>query len=701
MPRYWVVVVFLAAVVAGLDACTNRSFAPVPSVPGASSLADSVSQDAGSELTPDVRCPRQKVQPGWIFRGNCRAHVIKRSGAILRLPRYSDYAIVLRVPRNDARRDAKLRIVDAIDNGDIGRYKGKAFPRYTEAFLYLKTVDSAKPIRLTKGGKVSFDIVTASPVLGGACNIARLQQEKWRTLPVKGVLSDRKLTFDVPVDTDRNIPRGSEYFAFACAKAPTPSPSPSTSPSSSPTSPPTPADCSTYHTPSPNSNSAPQKIAIQDGSDTGAQIYLYVVTGAPPLGGTQTQYLATNGQLTNFTKSATAPPFPLACFTGSTGGKGQSFELPPPTNANQSANLYIAYATPLPNGRVPNPLPFIGTKNGGYDGPSLDWTAKLPGGASEYVSTPFDYVEYTLPNGITDVTQVDKVGLPIEVTQGTTSVGFASGSTYQRLLNAITATPYYKVLAVSGMLNNRSVLSRILSPPNGLVWGFPQDWWYNPTYTGATSSAASKGYVGYVLSQYQSTPRLYTLSGIAGYSGNYCASSDGTSNVFFYSVGSTMTCASLGSPTYTMPIANTLEGDGVTSSGICYSAIFSMPYGGAGGPLTDETEFYLWKAMVIDIARGTVLSTSTHPVGGWNTSPTTLPPFSDFYQEPINNTYAKLVHTYMIGNRSYALQYDEPGGYAPTFNSVPSKTLHITIHQIPTYSAAMPTTTPTPLPCPS
>lgn len=699
MPRYWAAFVFLAALVAGLDACTNHSFAPVPAVPGGAGLADAVSLDGGPELTPDVRCPAQKVQPGWVFRGNCRTHAVKRLGAILRLPKYTDYRIVLHVPRNDARPDAKLRIVDAVDDGDIGRYKDTAFPRYAEAFLYLKTVNSAKPIRFMKRGSVSFEIITASPVLGGACNIARLQREKWKTLPVKGVLSGNKLTFDVPVATDRSIPRGSEYFAFACATAPTPSPS--TSPSSSPTSPPTPADCQTYHTPSPNSNSAPQKISIVDDSGTGAQIYLYVVTGAPPAGGTQTQYLATNGQLTNFVAKATAPPFPLACFPGSTGGKGQSFELPPPTNANQSANLYIAYAPPLPKGGVPNPLPFVGTSNGGYDGPSLDWTAKLPGGASEYVSTPFDYVEYTLPNGITDVTQVDKVGLPIELTQGTTSVGFASSSKYQSLLNAITATPYYRVLAVSGMLNNRSVLSRILSPPNGLIWGFPQDWWYNPTYTGATSSAASEGYVGYVLSQYQSTPRLYTLSGIAGYGGNYCASSDGMSNVLFYSAGSAKACAALGSLAYTMPIANTLEGDGVTSSGICYGAIFSMPYGGAGGPLADETEFYLWKAMVIDFARGTVLSTSPHPVGGWNTSPATLPPFSEFYEEPINNTYAKLVHTYMIGNRSYALQYDEPGGYAPTFNSVPSETLHITIHQIPTYNAPIPTTTPTPLPCPT
>jgi hypothetical protein len=273
---------------------------------------------------------------------------------------------------------------------------------------------------------------------------------------------------------------------------------------------------------------------------SGAHVYLYVVTGAPPAGGTQTQYLAANGTLTNFTVGATAPPLPLECFPGSTHeGNGLTFELPPPTNANQSANLYIAYATPPPGGGIPNPLTFTGVTAGsqvGNSAPNLDWNAP------SYVSTPWDFVEYTLPHGITDVTQVDKVGLPLQVTQGST-IGFASGQ-YENLLSGVTADPIYGKLAVPSQLNGRNVLARILSPSNAVNWGFPQDWWYNSTFNSG-HSALGKGYVGYVVSQYQTTPRLYTLNGVPGLSGNYCATFDGNSNVLFYSVGSATTCSSL------------------------------------------------------------------------------------------------------------------------------------------------------------
>ena len=457
-----------------------------------------------------------------------------------------------------------------------------------------------------------------------------------------------------------------------------------------------PAYCSLYATPAPNANSSPQPVYITDNSGTGAHVVLYVVTGAPPGGGTQTQYLAANGTLTNFTATATAAPFPLECFPGSTHqGSGLTFELPPPTNANQSANLYIAYATPPPGGGVANPLTFVGVgSGGGYAGPNLDWNVP------SYVSTPWDFVEYTLPNGITDVTQVDKVGLPLQLTQGGTTIGFASGQ-YENLLSAITADQTYDALAVSSQLNGRSVLARILSPANGENWGFPQDWWYNSTYHG-THSGLNKGYVGYVLLQYQAAPQLYTLNGLGGFSGNYCASSDGSSNVLFYSVGSATNCSSLPGSPITMNIAQTLEGTGTTDSyGVCGSAIFQMPYGGAGGPLPTQTLFYLWKAMAIDIARGVALQSGTHPIGGWDNSPPTPVPFSNYYLDPAYNKYAYLVHKYMIGNRSYALQYDEPGGLAPQFNSIPSQPLQITIWNIPTYSRAAPTVTATPQPCPS
>ena len=485
-----------------------------------------------------------------------------------------------------------------------------------------------------------------------------------------------------------------------------------------------PAYCTGYSTPVPNANSSPQPVYFTDNSGlNGTQVVLYVVTGAPPspAGATQTQYLAANGTLTNFTPGATAAPLPLSCFPGSTHkGTGLTFELPPPTNANQGADLYIAYATPVPSpGGIPNPLTFEGVgSGGGFAGPNLDWFPRIPNPTntattiSAYAATPWDFVEYTLPSGITDVTQVDKVGLPLQLTQGSTTVGFQSGQ-YEMLLSQILADPTFKKLAVSTQMNGRSVLARILAPQNGEDWGFPQDWWYNSSFNPAAYVAAGKGYVGYILSQYQTTPRLYALtSGIdkTVTPGNYCASSDGTSNVLFISVGTATTCSPLPVPvpnptSYTMNVAQTLEGSTASDAyQVCHSAIFSMPYSGAqgpGGPLLDPNEFFLWKAMVIDISRGAALQNTTHPVGGWSTAAGTAQ-FSQFFTDPVSNTYAKLVHTNMFQNLSYALPYDEPGGLAPAFTSVPNTPLQITVWNIPPYSGpAVPTATASPLPCPT
>jgi hypothetical protein len=184
----------------------------------------------------------------------------------------------------------------------------------------------------------------------------------------------------------------------------------------------------------------------------------------------------------------------------------------------------------------------------------------------------------------------------------------------------------------------------------------------------------------------------------------FCAGSDGTANVLFYAVSSASACKdALKNPKYTMPIVNTLKGTGVLDSNICQSAIFAMPYGGPNSVLTDQTEFYLWKAMVIDFNRGVILSSSTHPIGTWQTD---IPagqrtPFGDFYTEAQYSQYSKFVHKTMIDHLSYALAYDEPGGYGPTFTSQPSQVMKVTIQEIPEYSAAIPKTVPTPLPCPT
>lgn len=221
-------------IVAGLASCTSHGLAPTPSVPEDASTADaSVPADFKSDLRPAARCPRRKLQPGWIFGGACADRPVKSSGAKLGLPKYYGYAVTLHIPRNDAKRGVKLRIVDAIGSADIRPYKGKVFPSYAKAFLYFKIVNSGKAIRFSKGGTVSFEIATTSPVLG-ECSIARLTEKKkeftWRTLPVKGVIDGKNLIFDVMVKTDDDVPSGEQYFTFSCETTPTPTPSPSPTP---------------------------------------------------------------------------------------------------------------------------------------------------------------------------------------------------------------------------------------------------------------------------------------------------------------------------------------------------------------------------------------------------------------------------------------------------------------------------------------
>lgn len=529
----------------------------------------------------------------------------------------------------------------------------------------------------------------------------------WIPLLGPGTVAGQTVSFSsvqTGVQFDADTP-----YVFALAEASQPHPTASPAPTPTPASTALPAYCANFSTAQPNAISSPQPVYFTDNSGTGAQVYLYVVEGAPAHS-TQTQYLGTDGQLHDFMQGVSAPAIPLECFPGSTHhGSGKTFALPPPTSTGYGASLYIAYATPNPGDSTPpNPLTFAGTSNGGNTQPTYDWNTP-----ATYASAPFDFVEFTLPHGVTDITQVDKVGLPLLVEQndtvnpqyGDVKIGFQSAATYQNLLSGITGDPIYKSLAVSTVLNGRSVLARILSPEHGEDWGFPQDWWYNSAYNSAYSSASGKGYVGYVLSKYQAAPQLYTVNGIAGFSGNYCATSDGVSNVLFYSVGSATTCSGLsGSPAYTMPIASTLEGTGTTDSyGVCGSALFQMPYGGptSGSAIPDLTSFYLWKAMAIDLNRGVALQQGPHPIDGWNTNPSPIPPIGDFYKDHVSNTYAHLVHQNMIGNRSYALQYDEPGGLAPTLTSDPAVPLQITIWNIPAYSRTTPTTTASPIPCPT
>lgn len=525
----------------------------------------------------------------------------------------------------------------------------------------------------------------------------------WINLLGPGTVSGQNVTFP-SVQTGVQFAADTPYvFALAettqspATASPAPSPTPTTGPS--PAS--TPSYCPSYL---PSTAAGAQPVLFTNDSDTGpnVQIYLYVTAGT-------TQFLAANGTMQSFSSGSPAPALPLECFPGSlNGGNGKTFALP----VVQAGRLWIALATPVPPGdsAPANPLPLLASGSG-FSQPAPGWSGPN--------TPPWDIIEFSLPGGVTDVSQVNKVGLPLDVKQGGDEIGFGKGQ-YETLLSQILAAGFpYSNLAVPTSVGSKSVLGAIFAPQEGGSLGFPQDWFYSSHSNTSPYAAQSDGYIGYVLSQYQQHPQVYEVLKSIGDKAItadkiYCASADKTGDVLFYNVASPAPspCPTSfsGPPSYTMPIYNTLEGT-VTSSGasqyngsFCVTGVLSMPYASSatsGGTLADQYEFYLWKAMVIDLARGVALQTAhgPHPVGGWGTATPPPLPFGDYYQDPVYNVYAKLVHENMLGNNTYAMPYDEPGGYAPTFNAN-SDPLQVTIRHIPAYSAT-PNPGATGLTCPT
>ena len=536
----------------------------------------------------------------------------------------------------------------------------------------------------------------------------------WVNLLGPGTVSGQTVTFP-GVQTGVQLNANAQYiYALAISSqaqptaTPAPTPTPTVAPSSSPGT--LPAYCqgiTAAQTPG-------QKVMFTDSSGTGGVPVLYVATAA--------QYLNAQGQFTNWSNLATAQPFPLTCFPGSTGGSGATFELP----VASAGRMFIALATPPPSGTTtpPNPLILMGNNGGGYSPPDNGGGDYPDGKTPLYTSTPWDFIEFTLPSGVTDVTQVDQVGLPLELSQsGSTSVGFGSGASYGQLATNLSKDTNFGKLVVNSTFNGRGIVLRVISPAKGAAWGFPQDWFYNSAYNTANSpNPPNRGYIGYVLQQYKTTPQLYSLYGTTSTATPttndfYCAQSDGSASFTFVEIGSSTTCttsttAMPGGKTYTMQAYNTVEAFN-TGGSTCLSAILSMPTGGPGGPLADNNAFYLWKALVIELARGTALQSVSygHPVSTWQTgapflSPTP-PPFSAYYKDPVFDLYAQQVHEAMLGNNSYALQYDEPGGLAPTLtgpSSVSGPALQITLQNIPPAGTAptpVPSPVATPLVCPT
>ncbi len=473
------------------------------------------------------------------------------------------------------------------------------------------------------------------------------------------------------------------------------------------------AYCSTY-----SSMSGVPLNLTDDAGLSGAVLIAYITNG--------TQFMDNTGAFTQ----TTAYPLPAACFSNTVGSSATNRTLAIP-NGVSGGRIYLAYATPAPNNAVPNPF---GTSN--ISGPNVGFAAN---------PFPWDKLEYGTTAGATiDTTQVDALGLPLElaVTGGplpaakshrtaqalpapcatnppATIVGVTSCN-FANIFLATAQNPTYSSLVVTQSFNGQLLDLQVVAPKDSVT--FTSFQWNlfalaanlpAPPPSICPSGTPANGYLTCVVNAYNTTlagGRLYQTTGIGALNvsgDNYCATSDGNTNFLFTDVGTATNCATatpkagVNPNPFQMPIQEFTYGvpPALDGGGGCKLAIlFSQPWGnaavGAGHIFATADAFALWKGLGADINRGTTLTTSmTHPVG------ITSPSMGIFFQDPLFNTYAQIVHTYFNGNKAYALAYDDLGGFESGLIWQTGNPINVRINQIPTATSS--STAPVPVSNPS
>jgi hypothetical protein len=494
--------------------------------------------------------------------------------------------------------------------------------------------------------------------------------------------------------------------------APTPSPTPSAIA----------AYCSTY---SSNTSAGAVPVNITDDSGLGALLIVYVTNAG------NNMFMDQSG---NFTQT-TAYPIPAACFSTTSGSLAASKPLNIPSGVT-GGRVYFAYATPAPGGAVPNPFGTALTS-----GPNVGY-------ATGY---PWDKIEYaTTAGAVIDTTQVDALGLPLElsVTGGalpqarrqtqafpaacpTSAPGIVgvTSCNYANIFQVMGGVSEYSKLVVTQNFNGRLIDMQIVAPKDSV--SFTSFQWNlfalssflpSPTPTICPGSQPN-GYITCLLAAYNTTlaqARLYETTGIGAnnVSGhNYCATSDGTANFIFTDVGSATSCANAvpnPSPAMpvnpiNMPISELAYGvppaaDG--GGGCKQDILFSQPWGNAsvntsvspGHIFAYADAFALWKDLTADINRGSMLTTTmAHPVG------ITTPTMGLFFGDPMFNTYAQVLHTYFNNNLAYAIAYDDlgtPTGFESGVIWNSPESFNVRINAVPAASTASGAPTPVAVPSP-
>ncbi len=533
---------------------------------------------------------------------------------------------------------------------------------------------------------------------------------------------------------------------------------------------PTPLYCANYANPSPNparANGA--TIYITDDSALGVPLIVYVIRKAGAQNPAPAAWLDANQ---NFTSSVPVP-LPAACFS-TTLNSSSTVKLVTPDDMD-GGRWYFVYATPVPGHpeQVPNPLSALR--------PGAE-----PGYSYSEAPYPFDAVEGGTTNNdalIIDTTQVDALGLPMDLSVdrasaplpiraacgGTNLVVGISSCHFKQIFDKMRQDPVYGNLVIAQPFNGKNYDLRILSPQkapgqSAFQWnvfgdssGVPE-----PLPSACTGAPKTYGYLSCILSDYKTTPRMYTanrtvIAGTYGSGDIYCVSSDGTENFIMTDVGPgpppdakpvplspPMCPAGPATPTpalnrpgapvnpFIMPVEEFLYGippDSDGGGGCKMALLFSQPWGlrnvdnnAAHDPTPDpngtptpnpgpqtghifhtDDAFALWKAMEAEILYGTALSKDEHPVGYFyekTLGKKLLPPsFSPLYADTMFDRYALILHNGFDNNRSYALAYDDLFDLAPTLLYHNSHAISVRINPVPEAEVpSNPNPVPPPLP---
>lgn len=561
----------------------------------------------------------------------------------------------------------------------------------------------------------------------------------WVALLGPGTVSGQVVTFP-GVNTGVNLEANTQYvYALAVTTAPvptaTPAPTPTPTPVPSPTSTPLSAYCSTINY-SAVAGGIP--VNITDDSGTGAVLIVYIENKAG--------WLAANG-----TWVGSPNPLPAACFSTTKHSSGTVPLLIP--SGIKGGRVYFALATPVPspntNTVIPNPF---GDAKAPISGPNVGYQGAAP--------FPWDKIEYGTvisSNPVIDTTQVDALGLPLELSisaNGTPmpdSTQAPAGSCAANSVTAGSAGPYgvtsckfdaifqavynnqqYRPLVYTAQFMNKQYDMQVVSPSQALLTSFDWNLFADPATMPSTipspcPTPAQYGYLSCVLAAYQSTPRVFTnmVSGSGTTTQTYyCVTAD-TQNFKFTNNGSSASCPNpLPAAAITLPVnlfmfANVPDPSPppswVCDENITFGQPFGLAYvdGAANNPsqpsgnlFASNDSFAMWKALTADLNYGEALSTSVHPIGQVSPPPITA---NQLFTDPMYNVYDKVMHDNFNGGLAYGIPYDDlynlESGVSLTSSS---DSINVRINPLPTSNPSIPVTPlasppamPLPTACPS